>query len=171
MLEKYCNNALDMGVDDVLVISPERVFTAPWVRIKCQYGCAMYGRRRSCPPYSSTPDETRRILNSYRKALLLRKHWIKSYMVVDDFNQVVVSLERMIFLDNYYKAFGMGSGPCNLCKTCNMEEPCVNALDSRPSMEACGIDVYKTVLENGLPIEVVQNHSQERNIYGLILVE
>jgi hypothetical protein len=38
-------------------------------------------------------------------------------------------------------------------------------------MESCGIDVYKTAKQSGLPIQVVRNHSQDRDIYGLILVE
>jgi hypothetical protein len=38
-------------------------------------------------------------------------------------------------------------------------------------MEACGIDVYKTVRDNGFPIEVLRTREEERNIYGVILVE
>jgi hypothetical protein len=36
--------------------------------------------------------------------------------------------------------------------------------------EACGIDVFRTARENGLPIRVVQDHTQDRDIYGLISV-
>jgi hypothetical protein len=38
-------------------------------------------------------------------------------------------------------------------------------------MEACGIDVFKTARDNGFPIAVVKTYGEERNIYGLILVE
>jgi hypothetical protein len=38
-------------------------------------------------------------------------------------------------------------------------------------MEGCGIDVFKTAREQGLPINVIQNHKEERNLYGLILIE
>jgi hypothetical protein len=38
-------------------------------------------------------------------------------------------------------------------------------------MEACGIDVFATVREHGLPISVVRNRNEERNIFGLVLVE
>jgi hypothetical protein len=38
-------------------------------------------------------------------------------------------------------------------------------------MEACGIDVFKTARDNGFPIKVVRAHEEERNIYGVILVE
>ena len=38
-------------------------------------------------------------------------------------------------------------------------------------MESCGIDVYRTAKEQAMPIKVVKDHSQDRDIYGLILVE
>jgi hypothetical protein len=38
-------------------------------------------------------------------------------------------------------------------------------------MESCGIDVFKTAREHGLPINVVRNHNQERDLYGLVLIE
>ena len=44
-------------------------------------------------------------------------------------------------------------------------------IDARPSMEACGIDVFKTARDNGFPITVVRTHEEERNFYGVILVE
>jgi len=65
----------------------------------------------------------------------------------------------------------MGSGPCRLCKTCDTTEACEHGDDARPSMEACGIDVFMTARANGFPIEVVRSHEEERNCYGVILVE
>jgi len=123
MFEKYINIARDMGVDDVLIISPEEISIAPWVRVRCQYGCSEYGKRRGCPPYSPTPEETQRILGSYGKALLLHKHWIRGYEVVNDFNRAVVSTKRTLFLDNYYKAFGMGSGPAICVRLVTWKNP------------------------------------------------
>jgi hypothetical protein len=38
-------------------------------------------------------------------------------------------------------------------------------------MESCGIDVFKTARDNGFPIDVVKTHEEERNIFGLVLVE
>jgi hypothetical protein len=38
-------------------------------------------------------------------------------------------------------------------------------------MEACGIDVFKTARDNGFTIEVVLNRDEERNLFGLVLVE
>jgi hypothetical protein len=38
-------------------------------------------------------------------------------------------------------------------------------------MEACGIDVFKTARDNGFPIQVVKTQDEERNIFGVLLVE
>ncbi|MGV8119458.1 MAG: DUF2284 domain-containing protein [Candidatus Xenobiia bacterium LiM19] len=46
-----------------------------------------------------------------------------------------------------------------------------NAHLARPSMEACGIDVYATVRKHGFSIEVVKDRSQPKHYYGLVLVD
>jgi predicted metal-binding protein len=83
---------------------------------------------------------------------------------------VVTKLEREIFLAGYYKALAYGSGPCELCEECNIQQ-CNHPRRSRPSMESCGIDVYATVRANGFPIEVVKDKTCEQNYYGLVLIK
>jgi predicted metal-binding protein len=169
--EPYIQLAHDNGIHDAMAIRTSEVFTAPWVRMKCQFGCAGYGKTLCCPPHTPTPDEMRKILDSYIHALLLHIHWKKDYKKVSRFNDTIVDLERTIFLDGYYKAWAVGSGPCDRCTECNLFDGCRNTDKARPSMESCGIDVFKTAREHGLPIHVVRSHSQERDIYGLVLIE
>jgi predicted metal-binding protein len=142
-LNKYVTAALERDVDDALIIETSKVFTAPWVRMKCQFGCAGYGGHLSCPPHAPTPEQTRAVLDSYAFALLLHRHWQKGYKAVEDFNDVIVGLETAIFLDGFYKAFAMGSGPCTRCGECNISGTCLHPDRARPSMEACGIDVLR----------------------------
>jgi predicted metal-binding protein len=131
----------------------------------------MYGTSLCCPPYTPTPEQMRKILDSYRYGILLHRHIRKGYKYADGFNEIMVNLERTIFLDDYYKAWSVGSGPCTLCKECNVSGPCLHQDKARPSMESCGISVFRTARENGLPITVVRDYSQDRDIYGLILVD
>ena len=169
-LEIYCKKALELGIDGVKVIDPRSIVTAEWVRMKCQFGCPGFGTSLSCPPHTPTPDVTRKVIDSYEKAILLHRR-LKKGERSKDFNETVVRLEIEIFLDGYYKAWSMGSGPCRLCKECDPNGFCKHGYESRPSMEACGIDVFKTARNNGFSIEVVRTHEEERNIYGVILVE
>ncbi len=170
-LSPYVTMALKEGMDDAVIVETSKVFTAPWVRIKCQFGCAGYGQRLCCPPRSPAPEQTRTILDSYTWAILLHRRWRKGYKTVEDFNDVLVDLERAIFLGGFHKAFSMGSGPCTRCAACNISGGCVHPEKMRPAMEACGIDVFATAGEHGLPISVVRDRTGERNIFGLVLVE
>jgi predicted metal-binding protein len=164
--EYFLRRACELGAIEAKILSPKQVYTAEWVRRKCQYGCDGYGEHLTCPPFSPTPQETQRMLNEYTTALLIHcpSHGI-------DTLEIISALEREAFLSGYYKAFGFSAGPCPLCDHCNVEKTCCHTEQARPSMEACGIDVYKTARDNGFPIEVVRTREDERNIYGVILVE
>ncbi len=160
---KYLKKAKKLGAKDSKIISVKSIVVSEWVRLKCQFGCEGYGGRLTCPPYSPTPEQTRRIIVDYEYGLLI--HGEED----TDINDIVATMEREIFLDGYYKAFGMGHGTCVLCNKCT--KFCKYPEKARPSMEACGIDVYSTVRANGFPIEVLRTTSCEGNYYGLILIE
>jgi len=164
-IENFCQMAKEMGATHAKVISSQSVVTAGWVRLKCQYGCGGYGRRLTCPPYSPTPEETRKVLDSYEQAILLRGN---SNAEAGD---AAVNLEREIFLRGYYKAFAFGSGPCRHCQQCDTSQTCKHPYKARPAMEASGIDVFQTARSNGFPIEVVTSHEQQGDYYGLVLIE
>src|SRR5512144_1072020 len=80
------------GVIAVRMISAAKVVTAPWVRLKCQYGCGGDGQCLVCPPFTPTPEQMRAVLDSYRRAILIR------FDTETDIKAVVADLERFIFL-------------------------------------------------------------------------
>jgi len=86
-------------------------------------------------------------------------------------SEVVATLERELFLAGHYRAWGMGAGPCRLCAECDLSAPCRFPSQARPSMEACGIDVYTTVRQAGWEIEVVQTQEAPFRLFGLVLME
>jgi predicted metal-binding protein len=175
-LEKYCRLALDGGASDAVPIHPGSVITAPWVRIKCQFGCPVYGMGHCCPPHTPTHDQTRAILDSYGRAILFhieapategRGKRYKAYM------EMLIELEGTLFKDGYYKAFVFLSGPCNKCKKCGIltGNPCVHMGQVRPAMEACGIDVFQTARNNGFFIKTLSKKEDTHNDYCLMLVD
>jgi predicted metal-binding protein len=164
-LERFCERALELGARDAKVISVNTVVTAPWVRMRCQYGCAGYGRRLSCPPYSPTPEQTQAILDCYKTAILLKSELL-------EVNPIIIPLEREVFLAGYYKAWSMGEGPCHECEgACALRAGCRNPKMLRPSMEASGIDVFKTVGNNGYNLEVLPDYDCPGQYFGIVLVE
>ena len=163
-LKAFIDRAGELGATEAKGVDPASVVTAAWVRMKCRFGCGMYGSNLCCPPHSPTPAETREVLDCYSRAILI--HCKPGVSV----REISVALERELFLAGYYKAFGYGEGPCLFCEKCNLER-CVHPRQARPAMEASGIDVFATARANGLPIDVVVDDSSDQNYYGLVLVD
>jgi predicted metal-binding protein len=163
-LEHFVAHARELGAEDAKVIDAASIVTAPWVRLKCQFGCGGYNSSLCCPPHSPMPEETRRAIDCYQRAILI--HCKPGVSV----KEIVVAIEREVFLDGFYKAFSLGSGPCSLCDECDFAS-CVHPYRARPSMEACGVDVYATARGNGFPIEVVRDRTCDQNYYGVVLVD
>ncbi len=173
-LDSYVRKAKSMGVTTAKIIDVENIIVGNWVRLKCQYGCRQYGKWLTCPPFSPTPNYTRKMLSDFSKALLMYVENI-SFKESDEhrvkFKRIIAALEREIFLDGYYKAFGMTAGPCRLCRTCDTSNPCLHPYDARPSLEACGIDVYQTAKNCGLKLEVVKIQDSLFSRVGLIIIQ
>jgi predicted metal-binding protein len=85
--------------------------------------------------------------------------------------KIAAKMEREIFLSGYYRALGLGAGPCNLCRSCAFDEGCRHPDDARPSMEACGIDVFATARKHGFTINVVKSYKDPQHYFGLLLIE
>ena len=175
-LEKYCRMALDGGASHAVVIAPSSVATGPWVRLKCQFGCPVYGNGYCCPPDTPTHDQTRAVLDAYTRAILFhieapktedRGRKYSAYM------DALVNLEGILFKDGYYRAFVFLAGPCIRCKKCGKTAgiPCAHKGAVRPAMEACGIDVFRTARNNGFFIETLRCKTETHNDYCLMLVD
>ena len=57
-----------------------------------------------------------------------------------------------------------------MCEKCNLQH-CVNPTKARPSLEACGIDVFALARDNGFAMDVVTGPITKLDIYGMVLVE
>lgn len=175
-LEKYGVQAVEKGATHAKQIHPSSVVTAPWVRLKCQCGCGNYGRSHFCPPETSTPENTRTILDAYQRAILFHK---EAPMTQDrgkrfkKYYDMLVNLEGEMFKDGYYTAFVFLAGPCMLCKQCTklQGDLCNFRHKARPSMEAVGIDVYQTARNNGFFIQPLREKTETQNTYCLMLVD
>ena len=164
-LKKFAELAVRMGATDAKLIDPKNIVVKDWVRLKCQYGCGNYGKSLTCPPYSPTPEQTRKALKGYSHAILMR--------VPDEstgIHDMIAKLERHVFLHGYYSAFGLVAGPCERCEKCNLQH-CTYPRLARPSLESSGIDVYATARKNGFHIEVLKTRRQKPTYFGLLLVQ
>lgn len=181
--------------EDFKHISADKIEVADWARWKCRYGCKAYGKHLTCPPYTPTPEETRKLIKEYEKALIARFEDVQPdtevppahihhflWDAILKMHDTMFKLERHAFLSGYYKAFAMGALPCSYCNDCLPERIdfvldkaskrfCEHQDRARPSMEACGIDVYKSVRNVGYEIEVRTSPYEKITFFGLLLIE
>jgi len=164
-LKQFAELAVRMGAVDAKAIDPKSIVVKDWVRLKCQYGCGNYGKSLTCPPYSPTPEQTRKALKGYSHAILMR---VRDESTAT--HDMIARLERHVFLSGYHSAFGLVAGPCERCEKCNLQH-CVYPRLARPSLESSGIDVYATARKNGFHIEVLKTRRQKPTYFGLLLVQ
>jgi len=182
--------------EDFREIAAAELEVAEWVRWKCKFGCRAYAKHLTCPPYAPTPEETRRLLAGYERAVVARFEEVQPNSEVPPahihhylwdailkMHETMFELERHTFLAGYYKAFAMAALPCSYCSDCLPERAgfvlegeaskrfCERQERARPSMEACGIDVFTTVQKVGYELEVRRSATEEIIFFGLLLIE
>ncbi len=158
--------ARELGFEQAKVIPSREVRVEPWVRLKCRNGCAQYDNRLQCPPYTPDHQEMAAVLSTYKKALL-----VQGTPPGPDFHQRLLALERHCFLAGYHKALAFGAGPCPLCDKCDVSAPCRFPRRARPSLEACGVDVYQTVRNAGWELEPVRDLDGYVKFFGMVLLD
>ena len=157
------------------------------------------GKRLGCPPFTPKPPETRAVLSKYRNAVLARfeakpdpkltfRNALRALSnATVKMQKTVVELEKTAFLAGCYKAFWhQRDWPLAFMReTCVIEEmqkkdqaifdldssKCKNKEIMRPSMEACGIDVFKALQNAGYKPHVLKDCKEMVELFGLILLD
>ncbi len=165
-IEVLRSEAAKLGATASKLISTKSIIVEPWVQLKCRYGCPKYGKYKTCPPFTPSYKETHELLSCYETAIL-----IEGQPPGREFKEIILSIEHKANFAGFYKAFALGAGPCPLCSECNVDDYCIKPKDARPSMEACGIDVFRTVRENGFEIDFLEHRNEYVKYFGLLLLE
>jgi predicted metal-binding protein len=180
LLRRLLERGKKYGLSAVFPFNIEKLIVAEWVHLKCRYGCKNYSTNWCCPPATPGPDRVRKIISEYTTALLLvgskscadfyRNNGHKRGLQVKCWKGTV-SMERMLFLEGYYKAFSLVGECCALCKTCAYPRECRFPQEKRPSVESFSIDVIGTLKNLGASSQVATSTSEAFNYYGVILLE
>jgi predicted metal-binding protein len=165
------------GYTDFKWMKPKETAVGQWVRLKCMFGCAEYGRTGSCPPNVPSVAECRKFFNEYRTGIIL--HFEKKVDKPEDrhswskrVNQKLLKLERAVFLAGFEKTFLLFMDSCCICVDCpGVREECKHPHAARPWPEAMAVDVFATVRRYGYPIEVLSDYSQVMHRYAFLLIE
>ncbi len=180
LLQELLQKGKEYGLTQVLPFDTQKIVVAEWVHLKCRYGCSQYSTNWCCPPATPSPDKVRSIVEEYTKAVLLvGNNTCKDFYLNNGkkrANQVrcwkgTISLERMLFLKGYYKAFSLVGECCALCKECAYPDTCRFPQEKRPSVESFSIDVIGTLNNLGTSANVATRTSDTFDYYAIILLE
>jgi len=168
------------GLNAIFPFNIDKIAVAEWVHLKCRYGCNHYNTNWCCPPATPDPDKVRAILTEYATALLLvGTNNCSDFYLNNERKRIsqvrcwkgTISLERMLFLEGYYKAFSLVGECCALCKECAYPDDCRFPQEKRPSVESFSIDVIGTLKNLGTTSEVATKTCETYSYYGIILLE
>ena len=160
------------GINEAMVIYTAKIDVRDYVALKCKFGCSRYGKSHNCPPNTHTPEEARKIMAEYKKALLVGGEVKGGFAGQKKISEGIIAIERALFLEGYYKAFALAPGSCVECKDCTYEKGanCIYPELCRPSMESIGIDVFSTLKKFKKNLHVIKDRTSFMS-YGLILLE
>ena len=165
------------GYNDFRWMNPKGIVVSEWVRMKCIFGCGRYGRNASCPPNTLPVDACRRLFDEYSTGVIFHFHkaldnpgdrgpWSR------EVNSGLLELEREVFLSGHHKTLLLFMSYCNLCDECTGDRAaCEQPRLARPTPEAMAVDVFATVRQCGLPIQVLTDYTQAMNRYAFLLIE
>jgi predicted metal-binding protein len=164
------------GFSDYKLINPKEIVVAHWVRVKCTFGCSDYGLG-TCPPNTPSVDDCASFFKEYESGLIIRlnKFADKNEYPSDwsrEMTDKLLSIEKELFLSGFHKVFLLNQTCCSICKKCpgNRIE-CMDKEKSRPSPESFAVDVYQTVRNAGMEINVVAENPSEINRIAILLIE
>jgi len=167
------------AIENIHPFSPEEIIVAEWVQLKCRYGCTRYNRSWCCHPATPAPEKVREIISEYSVALLLESsHYLPNFYHDDGRKRAslvrcwkgTVSLERMLFMEGYHKAFSLVGESCSLCKKCVYPRNCRFPQEKRPSIESFSIDVIGTLQRLGFTPNLATDIREAFKYYAVILV-
>ncbi len=180
LTQRLLEKSASYGLTAIFPFRIDKIVVAEWVRLKCHYGCSQYNTNWTCPPATPDPDKVRTILSEYKTALLLVGSKNCSDFYLNNgrkrISQVrcwkgTISLERMLFLEGYYKAFSLVGECCALCKQCAYPEDCRFPQEKRPSVESFSIDVIGTLKNLGTTSTIATQTCDTYDYFGIIMLE
>jgi len=187
------DEAYGLGASKAAIMDPRKIVVDERVVYKCMWGCPHYNSSLMCPPRTPKTDDTRKLINQYRYALLVRKEgrpeefagqsaienrqWVK---YGEELRRMMLNLESSAFYRGFYLALALVAGCCRICSqdgACKGlgQGICLHPFESRPSMESLGIDVIATADYLGWKIQIVGRETEPERIgevgyVGLLLV-
>ena len=164
MFETLVDKALELGASGAKLIDTKQIVFDPRSFLKCRFGCNRWGKYWTCPPNLNISfEEFMRAFENYTKAIIFTAPDPKSSQ------KVGLALEKEAMLA-YGAHFAFAMILCVKCDECSYPEPCRFPHLARPSMDAYGMDIGKTVKPLGFEFKFDAEGKLIPTWYGMVLL-
>ena len=168
MSDKYealIDKSIDLGAREARLIDTEQIVFDPRSHLKCRFGCNRWGNHWTCPPnLDISQDDFMEAFERYEKAIIIKTDDQKVGQ------EVSLAIEKEAML-THGSQFAFAMALCVLCEECAFPDPCIYPHLARPSMDAYGIDIGKTLEPLGFKVEFDKEGKLLPAWYSAILLD
>lgn len=159
------DKARKLGAMEAKLINTDTIIFDSRSFLKCRFGCQRWGKYWTCPPHLDiSPQAFREAFAGYSQAILLKCEDMQISQ------EITVALEKEA-MKNHECAFPLAMVLCVKCEKCAWPEPCRYPHLARPSMDAYGIDIGKTVAQAGFKVEFDPEGKVLPACFSLVLLD
>ena len=164
-VEYLVDKAVELGAADAKILTTDQIVFDSRSYLKCRFGCNRWGRYWTCPPHLDiTPERFMDAFAQYKTAVIIKT----TDPEVGQKVTLEVEKEAMLSMGCSY-AFAMVL--CVQCEECAYPDPCKFPHLARPSMDAYGIDIGKTVATLGFEVELNPEGKLLPAWYSMVLID
>jgi predicted metal-binding protein len=162
LLEK---KGVELGAFATRLIETDQIVFDPRSFLKCRFGCKRFGKYWTCPPHLGISREL------FMEAFS-RFRWGLVIQTADPRvgQEVALAVEKEAML-SYGCMYAMALVLCVKCDECAFPDPCKFPHLARPSMDAYGMDIGKTIAPLGFKVEFDSQGKLLPAWYGMVLLD
>jgi len=159
------DKAVELGAGEARIMDASEIAFDPRSFIKCRFGCRRWGRYWTCPPHMALSQETfMEAFGRYHKAIMIKSSDPKVGQ------EVTVAIEKEAMIQ-HGMGFAFALVLCVQCDECAYPEPCRYPHLARPSMDAYGIDIGKTLEHTDFKVEFDKEGKLLPAWYSMVLLD
>ena len=165
ILDQLIDKAIELGASEAKLIPTESIVFDSRSYLKCRFGCNRWGKYWTCPPHLDlSPERFMDAFAQYHRAVVIKSSDPKIGQDVT----VAIEKEAMMTLGCTF-AFAMVL--CVECDECAYPDPCRYPHLARPSMDAYGVDIGKTLAPLGFKVEFDDSGKLLPAWYSMVLID
>lgn len=159
------HKALELGATAARSITTDQIIFDPRSYLKCRFGCSRWGQYWTCPPnLEIKPKSFMEAFGRYQEAIIIQT-------TDPEMSQTVtLAIEKEAML-SFGCSFAFAMVLCVQCEECAHPDPCRYPHLARPSMDAYGIDIGKTVEPLGFQVGFDPEGKSLPAWYSMVLLD